>query len=207
MAVDYMTVCRIQIKFGKNATADFFIVRQSVIPSFLLLLRLFVIKQIALECGHTALVKRRRIWTAPQIPHKVHRVLFTRMVVVHTAAGKLYQTVQAVEQRAAGETFAGYKHRPERTVLAQRYRSMIQQVIVTRQIERTMVQHAAYVAAQLLAPDKRCVQMPYYICLFLRKFVRIGRIDGWEMFVFELQLSSVDRHSAFFKIYQMQQIA
>ena len=138
MTVDDMAVGPFHLKGVKYVVAYLLVVTQFEVISFLFLVNILVLKEIAFECGHLRLVEQWTVLAAPQIQEIVDGVIaqFCRCVVGESRA---YELSRLLHQFATAVFLAGIELNLFKCAVGiQRHRGMEKKVAVVYGIHASM---------------------------------------------------------------------
>ena len=140
-------------EFIQNHVADVFAISQRIIGSFYFFMCTLVDQEIALECGHLALVEGWRVFSAPEIPDVIEGKGFFIIVLVGEIGGT-DKLSRAVQQFLAFVFPTQNFHFFQCSVFVQWHGGMEQQVRVA-DIEHTAIaEQTFHVFPQFFAPGK-----------------------------------------------------
>ena len=165
----------------------------------MLRVQLLIVKEVSFKKRHFVLAVKRRLRTAPQIQHKVPRVILFNSVGAEISL--ICYLVKLVEQLSAAVLRAVYPQTLQPTFLVERYTAVKQNVPVADLVHRAVSVEKAYMTVQLLAVTEGSGQHGHKLLLALGQLQRVGSVHRREARVLQPVCFAVYLYSAVFKIH------
>mmetsp|Transcript_9977 Transcript_9977/g.37202 ORF Transcript_9977/g.37202 Transcript_9977/m.37202 type:complete len:218 (+) Transcript_9977:482-1135(+) len=197
-----MTILRVQFKLFEYHLGKEWIILITSLEVWIVLLLVgdLVIEEIPLKGGHLVLSKKRRFWSAPQVPHNVWHftLVFPQKELVPCELIHLFE--ESLSRIGSPIESDLGKHEITICVLLHWHEGMSQQIAIVLQVQGTFVKEELHVTLHLFRVNVRTHQLLHHFLLVLIESLRIGRINSWKMSIIELVALSIHKNSSIIEI-------
>ena len=138
MPIDDVRLGACQSELFEDHVTDFLLSAVDVVEALLLVMRLLLCDEVALEGGHRRLVEEGRVWTTPEIPHVVDGLLVLGLICGRPV-GETDELIDSVHHSLTRVHLLADTYLTEGLVLVERHGGVEEKIVIVGKVHTALL--------------------------------------------------------------------